>query len=97
MSAFIQGPTAGGGSWTPKFVQAIDPKACIGCGRCFKVCAHDVLGMIGITEDGDIVDAFDDEAEKKVMSLANADNCVGCEACGKTCGKNAFTHAAKAA
>jgi Nif-specific ferredoxin III len=95
--SYIQGTTRGGAAWTPKFAQAVDPKACIGCGRCYKVCSHDVLTMIGITEDGDIVDAFDDEAEKKVMSLANENNCVGCEACAKVCGKNAFTHAPVAA
>lgn len=97
MSEYIQGIKRSGEIWVPKFVQAVDPKACIGCGRCFKVCSHDVLGMIGITEDSDIVDAFDDEAEKKVMSLANEGNCVGCEACSKVCGKSAFSHAPLAA
>jgi len=71
MSEFLTGITRGGQTWTPKFVQSIDQKACIGCGRCYKVCSRGVLEMIGITEDGDIVDALDDEAEKKVMNIAN--------------------------
>jgi Nif-specific ferredoxin III len=97
MSEYIQGLTRAGAAWTPKFVTAIDQKVCIGCGRCFKVCSHDVLGMIGITEDGDVVDAFDDEAETKVMALASQGNCIGCEACSKVCGKSAFSHAPLAA
>ena len=98
MSDFIQGTTKGGQSWTPKFVDSLNQKACIGCGRCYKVCGHGVLNMIGITEDGDIVDAQDDDAEKKVMTIANGDNCIGCESCSKVCGKSCFTHAhAKAA
>ena len=34
--------TRGGTPWTPQFVEAIDSKVCIGCGRCFKVCPRDV-------------------------------------------------------
>ena len=93
MSDVLQGITRGGAAWTPKFVQTIDQKACIGCGRCYKVCSRGVLEMIGISEDGDIVDAQDDEAEKKVMTIANGDNCIGCQACSKVCGKNCYTHA----
>ncbi len=92
MSQFVTGLTRGGASWTPKFVEAIDQKRCIGCGRCFKVCSHEVLELIGITEDGDIVDAFDDEAEKKVMSIKTADNCIGCESCAKVCSKSCISH-----
>ena len=93
MSEVLQGITKGGQAWTPKFVQTLDQKSCIGCGRCYKVCSRGVLEMIGITEDGDIVDAQDDEAEKKVMRIANGDSCIGCEACSKVCGKNCYTHA----
>lgn len=92
MSDFVTGQTRGGGSWTPKFVESIDRKQCIGCGRCYKVCGRDVLELIGITEDGDIVDAFDDEAEKKLMSVKEQDNCIGCESCAKVCSKNCITH-----
>lgn len=97
MSAFVTGTTRGGAAWTPKFVQVIDQKACIGCGRCFKVCGRGVLELIGLTEDGDIVDAFDDEAEKKVMSIAGAANCIGCESCAKVCSKSCIQHAPAAA
>jgi NAD-dependent dihydropyrimidine dehydrogenase PreA subunit len=31
------------------------------------------------------------------MSIANGDNCIGCQSCSKVCGKNCFTHSAKAA
>jgi Nif-specific ferredoxin III len=97
MSEFITGVTRGGQTWTPKFVESIDKTACIGCGRCFKVCGRGVLDMIGITEDGDIVDAFDDEAEKKVMTVAGPENCIGCESCSKVCSKSCITHRAIAA
>ena len=97
MAEFVTGTTRGGAAWTPKFVEKIDQKMCIGCGRCFKVCGRDVLELICITEDGDIVDAFDDEAEKKVMSVKNAGNCIGCESCGKVCSKSCITHLPKAA
>jgi Nif-specific ferredoxin III len=76
------------------FIEAIDAKACIGCGRCFKVCGQDVLKTMGVTEDGDMVEADDDDAERMVMTIANAGNCIGCAACARVCGKNAQTHVA---
>ena len=97
MSAFVTGLTRGGTPWTPKFVESIDQKQCIGCGRCFKVCGRDVLELIGMTEDGDVVDAFDDEAEKKLMRVKTAANCIGCESCAKVCSKSCITHKAVAA
>ncbi|MGQ9366945.1 ferredoxin III, nif-specific [Azospirillum sp. ST 5-10] len=97
MTAFVTGQTRGGAAWTPKFVDRIDQGQCIGCGRCFKVCGRGVLELIGITEDGDIVDAFDDEAEKKVMSIKEAANCIGCESCAKVCSKSCIRHEALAA
>jgi Nif-specific ferredoxin III len=89
-----QALTRGGRPWQPMFIQSIDEEACIGCGRCFKVCGFDVLTLMGATEDGEIVDLdSDEEIEKKVMMVANAENCVGCQACSRVCGKNAQTHA----
>ena len=91
-----------GRSWTPKFVQNIDQEKCIGCGRCFRVCGRDVLQLVGIDEDGGIIpldlgDDDDDEYEKKVMTVANQLNCVGCEACAKICPKKCYSHEEMAA
>ena len=85
--------------WTPQFVTGINAERCIGCGRCFKVCARDVLTLTGLNEDGEYIsiDADgddDDEYEKKVMTVAHAENCIGCEACAKICPRNCYTHAA---
>jgi Nif-specific ferredoxin III len=88
-----------GRSWTPKFVHAINEEKCIGCGRCFRVCGRDVLQLKGVNEDGEYVEvAMDDddddegEYEKKVMTIANQMNCVGCEACAKICPKKCYDH-----
>jgi Nif-specific ferredoxin III len=83
--------------WTPQFVGSINEEKCIGCGRCFKVCGRDVLQLAGVNEEGEYValdaDEDDDEYEKKVMTIANRENCVGCEACAKICPKKCYTHA----
>jgi Nif-specific ferredoxin III len=83
--------------WTPQFVTAIDPEKCIGCGRCFKVCARDVLTLNGLDEDGNFIqldgDDDDDEYEKKVMVISKKESCIGCEACAKICPRNCYTHA----
>lgn len=89
----------GGDLWTPKFVGAINEEKCIGCGRCFKVCGRDVLELVGINDEGGRVsvdpdDDEDEEYEKKVMTIANQENCVGCEACSKICPKKCYTHVA---
>jgi|SRR5271165_1045043 len=91
-----------GRSWTPKFVQQINQAACIGCGRCFKVCGREVLQLAGVTAEGDLIPLAtdfddDDEYEKKVMTIANQMNCVGCEACSRICPKKCYTHAPMAA
>jgi len=41
--AYITGLTRDRQEWTPQFIKTIDEETCIGCGRCFKVCTHDVL------------------------------------------------------
>lgn len=90
-----------GRSWTPRFVQAINQDKCIGCGRCVRVCGREVLQLAGVTEEGEMIpfqEALDDEDEdleyeKKVMTIANQKNCVGCEACSKICPKQCYTHA----
>ncbi|MEA5593339.1 ferredoxin III, nif-specific [Rivularia sp. UHCC 0363] len=91
--AVLTGLTAGGKTWTPKFVQEVDKHKCIGCGRCFKVCGHNVLSLMAMNEEGEFVeDEDDDEIEKKVMVVSQADNCIGCESCSKICPKNCYTH-----
>ncbi|WP_342619189.1 ferredoxin III, nif-specific [Rhodoferax sp. GW822-FHT02A01] len=85
--------------WTPNFVQKLDDTKCIGCGRCFKVCPRGVLELVGLTDEGEYVrvddDADDDdEYEKKVMTIAHQELCIGCTACSKICPKKCYTHAA---
>ncbi|MDB9538312.1 ferredoxin III, nif-specific [Anabaenopsis tanganyikae CS-531] len=92
--ATVTGLTFGGNTWTPKFAQEIDQGKCIGCGRCFKICGHNVLSLKALNEDGEFVeDEDDDEIERKVMVVAHPENCVGCEACARICPKNCYTHA----
>lgn len=88
----IQALTRDGTPWEPKYLEAIDPEVCIGCGRCFKVCAQSVMKMMGINEDDELVAADDDEAERMVMTVDAKGNCVGCGACARVCGTKAQTH-----
>lgn len=89
-----------GATWTPTFVASLDDKKCIGCGRCFKVCPRGVLELVGLTEDGKRIavdvdgDDDDEEYEKKVMTIAHQELCIGCTACSKICPKKCYTHAA---
>ena len=90
-----------GETWTPTFVQHINEDTCIGCGRCFKVCPRGVLELVGLNEDGERVglgsdEDEDDEYEKKVMTIAHQNLCIGCTACAKICPKKCYTHAAAA-
>ena len=90
----------GGALWTPRFVEKIAEDKCIGCGRCFRVCGRNVLQLVGINEEGERIsvtlgadDDDDEEYEKKVMTIVNPENCVGCEACSRICPKKCYTHA----
>ena len=91
-----------GETWTPRFARAIDQNKCIGCGRCFRVCGRDVLQMAGVDEEGELIamewgeDEDDCEYEKRVMTIAHPENCVGCEACSKICPKKCYTHGTQA-
>jgi Nif-specific ferredoxin III len=87
-----------GKAWEPQFVQNINEDTCIGCGRCFKVCPRGVLELVGLNEDGERVGLSDDEDddeeyEKKVMTIAHGEMCIGCTACSKICPKKCYTHA----
>ncbi|WP_414041736.1 ferredoxin III, nif-specific [Acidithiobacillus sp. M4-SHS-6] len=89
----INGITKDGLAWLPRFVDAINTEKCIGCGRCFRACGRDVLNLVGMTEEGEIVAATDDEAERKFMTIAHPEKCIGCEACSRVCPKDCYTHA----
>lgn len=87
-----------GRSWTPKFVNAINEEKCIGCGRCFKVCPRGVLELVGLNDEGERISVDldgddDDEYEKKVMTIAHQELCIGCTACSRICPKKCYTHA----
>jgi Nif-specific ferredoxin III len=88
-----------GAVWTPTFVQAIDEAKCIGCGRCFRVCPRGVLELVGLDDEGERIALDpdgdeDEEYEKKVMTIAHQELCIGCTACSKICPKKCYTHAA---
>lgn len=92
----ITGLTLGGTVWTPEFVMAIDPKKCIGCGRCFKVCPRDVLDLIVRGEDMELDDEdYDEDDTASVMTVKNAKDCIGCGACGRVCPKACYSYAAQ--
>ena len=79
--ASITGLTRDGQVWTPKFAISINMDSCIGCGRCFKVCVMDVLAYEEVDED---------DSAKAYMTVNKPGNCIGCQACGRTCQKKCF-------
>ena len=104
----ITGLTRGGAEWVPNFVTELDQKACIACGRCYKVCPRDVFELVDredldLNEDDDPYgddDPYDDDDgdgfsddTSMVMSLADVMDCIGCEACSRVCSKNCLSHA----
>jgi len=97
MSAFsVTMPS--GATWTPTFVASLDEEKCIGCGRCFKVCPRGVLELVGLTDEGERISVDldgdeDDEYEKKVMTIAHQELCIGCTACSRICPKKCYMHA----
>ncbi len=93
--------TRDGRTWVPEYLVAIDAGKCIGCGRCFKVCGRGVMTLKGMTEDGELLDIDpdmdddDEEFERKVMTLADAGNCIGCGACSRVCAKGCQAHSSE--
>jgi len=82
--AFIMGRTKGNREWRPEFIASLDRTRCIGCGRCYKVCAHEVLQFVEEFDDDDT------DSAQSYMTIANDLNCIGCQACGRTCPKKCF-------
>jgi Nif-specific ferredoxin III len=95
--ADVQTVSRDGTPWVPLYLDSISDEKCIGCGRCNKVCGFGVLGMKGLTEDGDECDIDDEEMERIVSTVSNKGACIGCNACSRVCGaKGAQTHVAAA-
>lgn len=104
MSEYVTGTTFSGTEWVPAYVTNLNPRTCIGCGRCFKVCPREVFDLVDrdevLTEqefDDGYGDFEDDDDNTQVMTLKNPGDCIGCEACSKVCPKSCFTHEHKLA
>jgi Nif-specific ferredoxin III len=93
--------TRDGRPFAPSFLLSIDPKTCIGCGRCFKVCGRDVMSLKGLTDSGRYVDLDEDDDDgdvvKKVMAMNDEGACIGCGACARVCPASCQTHGAGSA
>jgi Nif-specific ferredoxin III len=84
--------TRDGREWIPAFLESIDHQACIGCGRCYKVCGRGVMAPIDKPYDED--EDEDEMCGGTVMSVGDAGACIGCQACGTVCAKKAHSYAA---
>lgn len=94
MEATTSTVTRDGRAWEPAYLLAINPKTCIGCGRCYKVCGRGVMELKGIDEEGNLVAIEDEdlEFERKIMTVVDAGSCIGCAACHRACPKDCQTH-----
>ena len=92
---YVEGYRRDGSTYVPEYIEEISAEKCLGCGRCFKVCSHDVYDLIE-RQDLDL-DDDDDDIGGKVMSIKASGNCIGCKACGKVCTRKCLTFAPLAA
>jgi Nif-specific ferredoxin III len=81
---YIQALRKNGTPYTPEYIETIKIENCLGCGRCFKVCSHDVYRLVD-RADLELEDDEYGEEGAMVMTVANPGNCIGCTACGKVC------------
>jgi Nif-specific ferredoxin III len=91
MTQTVQFVSRDGTPWEPEYLETINAMECIGCGRCYKVCHHGVLKMMGLNEDDELIEADDDDVERMVMAIADKGKCIGCKACATVCGKTTQT------
>jgi Nif-specific ferredoxin III len=87
-----------GETWTPTFVPRSTRRSASAAAAASR-CPRGVLELVGVDEDGERValdsdSDDDDEYEKKVMTIAHRQLCIGCTACAKICPKKCYTHAA---
>lgn len=91
MTQFV---TRDGSPYDPLYLDSIDWEKCLGCGRCYKVCGQNVIGSQWITEEGEVCEEDDGEAERMVMTVVNKGLCIGCRACARVCSTKAQNHVA---
>jgi Nif-specific ferredoxin III len=95
-ATLLTSTTRNGTHWIPHYLMTLNPKRCIGCGRCYKACSRAVFSLVDreslSSDDEDDEDGFADEP-RMVMTIANAGDCIGCSACARVCPKKCHTHA----
>ena len=67
--------TRDGTPWEPSYLTEIKGEKCIGCGRCYKVCARDVMILMAVNEDDELVACGeDDEFDVMILMAVNEDD-----------------------
>lgn len=85
-----------GTAYTPEYIELLNAENCIGCGRCYKVCNHEVFELLD-REDLEIEDDEYEDEGAMVMVLKNDGNCIGCKACANVCPRKCQTFTTLAA
>jgi len=68
-----------------RFIETIDVNRVHRLRQMLQACSRDVLDLIEKTLEGE--DEYGDDMGNKVMTVARPENCIGCEACARTCTK----------